>query len=154
MSIFFSGTIGLSNKELSHESPMQIPHSNDFKIKKDVLEKVNNIYEETTNEFSACLDVAQNVEYAEDGSSISVSYEITGIYDIVLSDGENYANHDYCEYAVIHSHPNHECFFSLTDIYSIKKRFKKGEFFSVVICNKNELIYITRNNYEEKKIII
>jgi hypothetical protein len=119
-------------------------------ISNDARQALNQEYGHSDSEFSACLDVKQNLFYQN--TSLKTQYEVTGITALQSSGGSNYAEQVYCEYGSIHSHPGKSCFFSLADIYSIKARFKNGEMFAVVMCGVDNFYYVTRNNFEEKKI--
>ena len=131
---------------LLEESKSQLTMSDDLNL------LLNQKYNEFDTEFASCLAIEQHLNYSSDLSRLDTYYEITGIHDITVSSGKNYIQQKFCEFGNIHSHKGRSCHFSLADIYSEKIRFKNGEMFAVLMCGQDEFYYITRNNYEEKKL--
>jgi len=125
-----------------------------FFMTKETADMLNNYYNSYDNEFSVCVDVKQLNTFDRDGTMLELEYLVDGFIGEPSIQGFDYSFSDMCEYGVLHSHPRGTSFFSLADINAFKNRIKEGEIVSIVMYGEDDFAYITRNYFEEQKIII
>lgn len=130
------------------------PSITSVSIDEEVLSTLNGFYN-TENEFQACIKLECTHIY----NATAIVRDECKIIEIsnVMNGSSNYVKSMNClDYdGVIHSHPNHTPIFSESDTMSFKKDIKdSGAWIDVLMYDKNGLVYVTKNNFEENKVRI
>lgn len=123
----------------------------EFKITREMADYFNEKYN-SLKEFGACLKISSSWEIK--GEYIDSIYLIDDIDGKLKYYSKGYSEHNDCEKALIHSHPENTCMFSVGDIESFKYRIKRGEYLFVIMCGKDKFMFITRNYFKERELTI
>ncbi|PLW79369.1 hypothetical protein C0585_08135 [Candidatus Woesearchaeota archaeon] len=128
-------------------------YNSNLYMNKELADELNTYYADSKREFSACIIISQEKTQVSN-DNLNIDYYLTGIEGQVKYSGFDHSTNEMCNYGTIHSHPKGTPYFSIADITAFKSRIKEGETFAVIIHGENEFTYITRNDFEEKKVVI